>query len=321
MQNSSTRKVSFFLLLASPLFLSTDLPFAQDTTGKIEGILKDPQGAVGPNALVTANNLRTGAKKLVRSDMNGNFALVLLPIGEYRLTVEVNNFSKYIREPITLNEYKISPRLTLNLGLRYQINTSYTETNNRLAGFKPGHRSRVFPNAPLGLVYPGDPGVAEGLTPVYHRGFAPRFGLGWDPTGSGKMSVSTSYGIYFEPVANGQGGILQASISAPPYLQARQVQGIFLSAFGIPGAPTFEDPFQGETNPFPTGNSPTPLTHLTVEDHLLPPYVQDWNLSLQRELAQKYVVEVCYVGTEGTRLPHFIEDGRACQLQGSVARP
>jgi outer membrane receptor protein involved in Fe transport len=205
------------------------------------------------------------------------------------------------------DEYKVSSRFTLNLGLRYQINTSYTEINNRLAGFNPGQPSTVFSNAPLGLVYPGDAGVPEGLTSVYYKGLAPRFGLSWDPTGSGKMSVRAAYGINFEPVANGQGGILQAPISAPPYLQARQVEGIFLSAFGIPGFPTFADPFQGDTNPFPPGNFPKPLTHLTVQDNLRPPYIQNWNLSVQRQLGQKYLVEVRYVGTKGTRLPRFIE--------------
>jgi hypothetical protein len=99
------------------------------------------------------------------------------------------------------------------------------------------------------------------------------------------MSVRASYGINFEPVVNGQGGILQAPISAPPYLQARQVQNIFLSAFGIPG-PTFADPFMGDTNPFPPGAFPQPLTHLTVQDNLRPPYVQNWNLSVQRQFGE-----------------------------------
>lgn len=217
------------------------------------------------------------------------------------------------------DEYKLSPRLTLNLGLRFQINTPYTEINNRLAGFKPGQQSTVFPDAPLGLVYPGDAGVPEGLTPVYRKGLAPRLGLSWDPTGSGKMSVRASYGINFEPVANGQGGILQAPISAPPYLQARQVQGIFLSAFGIPGFPTFDDPFLGDTNPFPPNNFPKPITHLTVQDNLRPPYIQNWNLSVQRQLGQKYLVEVRYVGTKGTRLPRFIEGNPSIFIPGPDA--
>ncbi len=233
--------------------------------------------------------------------------------GELPRGLRSHDLSLYAKD-----EYKVSSRLTLNLGLRYQINTPYTEINNRLAGFNPGQQSTVFPNAPLGLVYPGDTGVPEGLTPVYYKGLAPRLGFSWDPTGSGKTSIRASYGINFEPVANGQGGILQAPISAPPYLQARQAQGIFLSAFGIPGFPTFADPFQGDTSPFPPGNFPKPLTHLTVQDNLRPPYIQSWNLSVQRQLGQNYLVEVRYVGTKGTRLPRFIEGNPPFSYRGNL---
>jgi hypothetical protein len=204
------------------------------------------------------------------------------------------------------DELHLTTRLTLNLGLRYQVDTPYTEIRNRLAAFRPGEKSQVQPNAPAGLLYPGDPGIPDGLVPVYKKGFGPRVGFSWDPTGSGRMSVRSSYGIYYEGLANGQGGILQAPISAPPYLQARQVGTLFLAAFGIPG-PSFADPFPGETNPFPPGNFPVPLTHLTVENDLKPPYVQNWNLSVQRELAQHFLIEGRYVGTKGTRLPRFIE--------------
>jgi hypothetical protein len=204
------------------------------------------------------------------------------------------------------DEFKVSSRLTLNLGLRYQINTPFTEINNRLAGFRPGVKSQVQPDAPTGLVYPGDPGVPDGLVPAYKKGFSPRIGLSWDPTGSGRSSVRAAYGVIFESLAAGQGGILQAPISAPPYLQTRQVDNLFLSAFGFPG-PSFADPFPGVTDPFPPGSFPFGLTHLTLEDSLRPPYVQNWNLALQREFADKYLVEVRYVGTKGTRLPRFIE--------------
>jgi TonB dependent receptor len=213
------------------------------------------------------------------------------------------------------DEYKFSPRVTLNLGLRYQVNTPFTEIQDRLAGFRPGQESQVQPEAPVGLIYPGDTGVPKGLIPTYKKGLSPRVGIAWDPSGTGEMSIRAFYGVYFESLVNGQGGILQTPISAPPYLQARQVQGLFLSAFGIPG-PSFADPFSGISNPFPAGNFPLPLTHLTVENNLLPPYIQNWNLSLQREFAQKYLVEIRYVGTKGTRLPRFIEGNPAVYIPG-----
>jgi Carboxypeptidase regulatory-like domain len=85
---------SYCLLLSLAfLLVITPLP-AQDATGKIEGTLRDPQGAGVPNALMTTIHLRSGPAKSVVSDRVGNFVLVLLPIGEYRLTVEANNFAK-----------------------------------------------------------------------------------------------------------------------------------------------------------------------------------------------------------------------------------
>ena len=217
------------------------------------------------------------------------------------------------------DEYRISSRLTLSLGLRYQVDSPYTEIQNRLAAFVPGQKSQIQPNAPVGLLYPGDPGISDGLVPVYKKGFGPRVGFSWDPTGAGLMSVRASYGMYYEGMANGQGGILQAPISAPPYLQARQVGNIFLSAFGIPG-PTFADPFQGNSNPFPPNSFPVPITHLTLANDLKPPYVQNWNLSLQRELPRKFLLEARYVGTKGTRLPRFIEANPSIYIPG-VSNP
>src|SRR6266850_3058419 len=101
MRNLSIEAVGKIILLVLFSLLSADSVRAQDATGKIEGTLKDPQGAVVPNASVTVTNLGTGTQKSAQSDKIGNFALVLLPIGKYRLTVEANNFSKYVREPIT----------------------------------------------------------------------------------------------------------------------------------------------------------------------------------------------------------------------------
>ncbi|MEW5978640.1 MAG: carboxypeptidase regulatory-like domain-containing protein [Acidobacteriota bacterium] len=221
--------------------------------------------------------------------------------GELARDLNSHDFAAYAQD-----EFKVSPGLTFNVGLRYQVNTPYTEAHGRLAGFRPGVQSQVQPHAPPGLVYPGDPGVPDGLVPAYKRGLSPRFGLSWDPAGDGKSSVRAAYGIFFESLTAGQGGVLQAPVSAPPYLQTRQVDALFLSAFGIPG-PRFDDPFLGVTDPFPPGEFPYGITHLTIANNLRPPYVQNWNLSLQREFAGKYLVEARYVGTKGTRLPRFIE--------------
>src|SRR5271163_3868565 len=134
--------------------------------------------------------------------------------------------------------YKVTSRLTLNAGLRYELPFPYTEIHNRQNLFEPGVQSVVFPTAPAGLVYPGDPGVPRGLIPTEKTAFAPRVGLAWDPRGNGLWLVTASYGIFYDPYYNGQGGPLQTPSSAPPYLQTPQLN-----------FPDFADPYGG-TNPF-----------------------------------------------------------------------
>ena len=123
--------------------------------------------------------------------------------------------------------------------MRYDLPFPYTETHNRQNLFVPGAQSKVFPSAPAGLLYPGDPGVPAGLIPTQKTAFAPRVGIAYDPTGDGKWLVSAAYGIFYEPFYNGQGGPLQDPISAPPYLQTPQA--------GFPV--NFAKPFNGN-NPF-----------------------------------------------------------------------
>jgi hypothetical protein len=199
--------------------------------------------------------------------------------------------------------YKATSRLTLNVGLRYELPFPYTEIHNRQTLFIPGRQSKVMPHAPEDLLYPGDPGVPTGLIPTFKKGFAPRFGIAWDPTGNAKWLVTSAYGIFYEPYYTGQGGPLQSPISAPPYLQTEQLN-----------VPSFSDPYNG--NPPPLGSFATPLTNLTLAPNLPLPYSQDWDLNVQRSFGSDLLLEVGYVGTKGTKLPRFIEGNPAIYMPG-----
>ena len=201
--------------------------------------------------------------------------------------------------------YKLNSRLTLNFGLRYELPFPYTEIHNRQTLWIPGRQSQVVPSAPPGLLYPGDTGVPAGLISTFKKGFAPRVGIAWDPTGSAKWLVTSAYGIFYEPYYTGQGGPLQAPISAPPYLQTPQIS-----------LPNFADPFNG--NPPISGQFSTPLTNLTLSSNLTLPYSQDWDLNIQRSLGSNFLLEIGYVGTKGTHLPRFIEGNPAVFVPGFV---
>ncbi len=190
--------------------------------------------------------------------------------------------------------WRLTPRLTINYGLRYQVPSPYTEIHNQQNLWIPGRQSVVFPTAPTGLLYPGDPGVPDGLIPTERDAFAPRVGLAWDVTGKGTLLVTSAYGIFYDPYYTGQGGPLQTPISAPPYLQTPQVM-----------LPNFADPFNGQ-NPF-TGSFVPSMTLLTLDPNLRLPYAQDWNLNVERAFGRDWLFEVGYIGTKGTKLPRFIE--------------
>ena len=200
---------------------------------------------------------------------------------------------------------KVTSNLTLNFGLRYEIPFPATENKNRVNLFVPGAQSRVIPNAPAGLLYPGDPGVPAGLIPTQKTAFAPRVGLAWDPRRDGKTVVSAAYGIFYEPYYTGEGGPLQDPVSAPPYLKTLQLSypiNSFANPFYTP------DPFGV---PFPE-----PMTLLVVSRNLHLPYAQDWNLNVQRSFGADWLLQVGYVGTTGVRLPRFIEGNPAVYIPG-----
>ncbi len=199
--------------------------------------------------------------------------------------------------------WKVTSRLTVNYGLRYEVPSPYTEIHNYQNLWIPGRQSVVFPSAPAGLLYPGDPGVPRGLIPTDRAAFAPRVGLAGDVRGDGKWLVTSAYGIFYDPYYTGEGGPLQDPISAPPYLQTPQVS-----------TPNFADPFNGQ-NPF-NGTFSQDMTLLVLNPHLRLPYAQDWNLNIERALGNDWLLEIGYIGTKGTKLPRFIEANPAVYLPG-----
>ena len=197
--------------------------------------------------------------------------------------------------------WRLTSRLTVNYGLRYEVPSPYTEIHNEQNLWIPGRQSTVFPTAPTGLLYPGDPGVPDGLIPTERDAFAPRLGLAWDVTGKGELMVTSAYGIFYDPYYTGQGGPLQTPISAPPYLQTPQIS-----------VPNFGDPYNGQ-NPF-NGSFAQPMTLLTLDPNLRLPYAQDWNLNVERAFGKDWLFEVGYIGTKGTKLPRFIEANPAVYI-------
>jgi hypothetical protein len=207
------------------------------------------------------------------------------------------------------DEWRITPRLTLNLGARWEVNTPFREVRDRLNAFVPGVQSVQRPEAPRGLLFPGDPGIASGIAPVFYGAVMPRVGFAWNPDGRGITSVRASYGIFFDPFANGSGVASQVPVSSLPWTQLIQFSG--------PGV-NFADPYAGQGRPA-AGALPKPLTLVVMDHHARPPYAQNWNLVVQRALPGRLLLDVRYLGTKGTHLPRNVEANPAIFGPGATS--
>jgi hypothetical protein len=208
------------------------------------------------------------------------------------------------------DEWRVKRRLTLNLGLRYDIINPNTETQNRLNAFVPGQQSTVVPTAPRGLLFPGDKGISKGIAPSYYKGLQPRVGFAWMPYSSGGTVLRGAYGIFYDPFSNGMNVTAQAPISSLPFAQFVQISGAGL---------VFQAPYTGRTPPA-ANTFVKPSTVFGMDNKARPSNAQDWNLSVQQQLPSKYVFELRYVGTKGTHLPRNIEANPALYGPGATSQ-
>jgi hypothetical protein len=197
------------------------------------------------------------------------------------------------------DDYKVHARLTLNLGLRYDVQTPFTDPFDRQLTFVQGKKSTKVPSAPLGLLFAGDPGISRGVSPADKNNLAPRIGLAWDPLGDGKTSVRAAVGTFF------------GSISANEWNQSSDFQP-FSARQQFTDVRSLTDPYgnlPGGASPYPYVYSPSNtkfLANAAVTGIALDfqwPYTYQMNLSVQRQITSDLSVTAAYVGTLGHRWP------------------
>jgi hypothetical protein len=238
------------------------------------------------------------------------------------------------------DSWKIKPNLTLNYGVRWELNTPLTDSGHKVQAFRPGQQTTIYPCSltpgsalfkqfgagqagcdaagvsPLGLVFPGDKGVPSALTSTYYKAFAPRLGLNWSPGahdgwlakltgGPGKTSISTGYGIFYNPIEQ---LVLEQFNAEPPFGGSETVPFSFLQTpFVGQNGSVAPNPFIGVLNP-PRNTALDWSRFLgTVyfgdfQPHMRPQYSDQYNLTIKRELPGNILLQLGYVGSQGHRL-------------------
>jgi hypothetical protein len=217
------------------------------------------------------------------------------------------------------DSYRLSRRLTFNFGLRYELSPGYTAQNNQLIAFVPGEQSIVDPQLPKGLVQPGDPGIPDTLYNTNKHMFAPRIGLAWDPFGDGKTGVRVGYGVFYD-----QDSLLQQDlVEQPPEIQPIIVlilPTILPTAYGPPG--TLADPYGGHSPFTPPVTIPLAVppntTVATIAHNYVPAYVQQYNLTVDRQLTQTWSLQVAYVGNKATHLQGSVNPNQPIWTPGAT---
>jgi hypothetical protein len=223
------------------------------------------------------------------------------------------------------DSWRVTHSLTLNYGLRWdRIEPWYEKYNNNIT-FVPNEQSVVFPTAPTGIVYPGDPGISRTLAPPGNRDFAPRIGLAYSPNvrqdsllskivgGPGKTSIRAGFGIFYAAIPGETLGLI--SDNAP-----------YGFTYTSPAPPLFTTPFvdagtgNAEGQRFPAQLAPLNVSRSNPEANIdfsqfepisaIPgykpgnsiPYTESYMLSLQRQFGSNTLLNLSYVGNQAHHL-------------------
>lgn len=201
------------------------------------------------------------------------------------------NWDSFIQD-----DWKVSSRVVLNLGLRYELNTPWVSTSDAFQTFAYGAQSTRFPTAPAGMLFAGDPGIPRGVWKTDYNNFAPRFGIAIDPFGNGKTAIRAGYGIFY-------------AIGFTNMAMDMQGQP-FLVDVTVFGTPNLVNPYADVPggSPFPyklDAKNPIfalPMTTSYQDPNIATPYVQQYSFTIEQQFLKDMGLSIAYVGNTSRKL-------------------
>lgn len=227
-----------------------------------------------------------------------------------------NNFIAFYAQ----DDYHVSRRLTLNLGMRYEPAWPWKEKKNRVELFRPedalkGIKSQVFANAPPGVFFVGDTGVPSRGTTGDFDNVSPRFGFAYDVFGDGRTSLRGGAGLFYD--SRQEGIINNRFVDVTPFSP---------QAFVFLPAGPFSDPTLGKGSPFPApfppprdAPFPLPLQVISYDagQGLRIPLTYNWNLTVEHQFRGEWLSRVAYVGSRSNYIRESVQMNPARFIPGS----
>ena len=204
------------------------------------------------------------------------------------------------------DQYRLFPNLTITAGLRWDPNIAPALYHGRGAAFRPGQQSTMFPNSPLGLVFPGDKGITPSLMARTYRYFEPRIGIAFQPKSLPNTAIHAGFGLFTAPISYySYNHTVDINPFSPTY--TLNASGTTYISFNNPWgayAPT------GNVSPFPPFAS---LTFVPPANSVFPSQLgvqavfsqnfrlgttQSWNLAVDQQFHKDFAMHLAYVGSQ-----------------------
>lgn len=286
-------------------------------------IKDDLSHAAGNHTLKMGGEVRRFIQNTSIGSDNGNFLIngvnVRNPVAAFLLGVPFSysqdtGSTRYPRQTAYyfygMDDWRLRPNLTLNLGLRYELAPPIVDKLDQVSAFRPGEKSEQFPKAPVGLLFVGDHDpvlgtVPRGLYPTDKNNFAPRLGIAYSPRpqskflralfGEDKTAFRAAAGMFYDQTL---GFTLTQVSSTQPFAVTQLLD--------LSQVHSLANPFGSQPNPWPLDLEKRAFTGTPqlqpIDPGFRTAYTYQYNLTIQRELPWALLLEAAYVGNQGHKL-------------------